>query len=220
MSIRPLHLALGLALAVGSAPSFAEEPLRVETTRDGGSSGYVRKDSESVAIREGVPQAGNNGNTLQAPGVSSDGEALAVLMAINDHQIATADLARQRGVSSAVDEFARDIESAQRANQKSSRRVGQRAGINPFDSDDVIIVRQRSSTEQQALAGVPSPDFELAFLDAMAQINRDAITAIDTALLPASRNPSVQDHLREARERFAGNLNRAASLALPAQVAR
>lgn len=220
MSATPLKLALAAALLPFATAAFADDSIRLDTGRsDRTPYEQVRKDSDTVAIREGAVQSGNNGQHTQAPGIASDGEALGLLIAINDHQIETAELAQKKGVSPALQEFARDVESDYRANQKKTRRVGEQAGVNPFESDDVVVVRQRAAAERNMLESLSGAEFELAFIDAMVQINADAMTAIDQSLMPASKDPGVQDHLRAARERFAGNLTRANGF-LPPTAAR
>lgn len=217
-SIR-LPLAVAIALATCSAAAVADDAIRLDTGR-GGDTPYVRKDSDSVAIREGSPQSGTKGGNEQAPGISSDGEALAMLEAINDHEIETAALAQRKGVSASLQAFARDVEREHRANQFKTRRVGEQGGINPFESDDVKVVRQRAAAERQMLDGLSGAEFEVAFVDAMVQLNADAVTVVDQSLLPASKNSGVQEHLRVARERFADNLDRANALVPQAQAAR
>lgn len=216
---RPLHLAAAIALATFAASAFADDAIRLDTGASD-KTPYVRKDSDTVAIREGSPQSGTKGGNEQAPGISSDGEALAMLIAINDHEIEAAALAQKKGVSPAVMDFAREVEREHRANQYKTRRVGEQGGINPFESDDVIVVRQRASSERTMLEGLGGAEFEAAFVDAMVQLNADAVTVIDQSLLPASKNSGVQDHLRTARERFAGNLDRANALLPRTQAAR
>lgn len=216
---KPHHLAVALGLAIVAAAAFAQDDdrIRLQTNED---APYVRKDSDTVAIREGSPQSGTDGNHTEAPGVATDGEALGMLMAINEHQIQTARLAEEKGVSQPVLDFARDLQREHGANQSKTRYVADEAGINPYDSDDVAHTRQRAVGELAMLRGLNGGDFEIAFIDAMVQFNRDAVVVVDDVLLPAADNASVQGHLRTARERFAGNLDRALLLDGPPQAVR
>lgn len=180
-------LALTLASLAGIA--CAQDPIRLETRTD-------------------AVSPNRTGAQSQTPGITSNGEALGVLIAIHEHQVATTELAQTKGVNSGLMDLARDIERIHRASQSETRRVGRAAGVVPFDSDDVAVVRERAAAERAQLAALGGAEFELAFVDALAQINRDAITAIDVALLPASSDASIQAHLRESRERFVANLTR------------
>lgn len=204
---RILQLSAALSLALLATVAVAQDDkIRLQTEGD---TPYVRKDSDTVAIREGSPQSGTNGQHTEAPGVATDGEALGMLMAINDHEIQAAELAKQKGVSAPVLAYARELDSEHSTNQSKTRYIADEAGINPYESDDVEDVRQRARTERAMLAGLSGMAFEDAFVDAMVQLNRDAIVLVDDVLLPASKDAIVQRHLRTARERFAGNLDRA-----------
>lgn len=214
----PAALALSLVLLATGAFAAQDDTIRLETKDS--DAPYVRKDSDSVAIREGSPQSGTNGRHEEAPGVATDGEALGMLMAINDHQIQAAELAKQKGVSDEVLAYARSLDSEHSANQSKTRYIGDEAGINPYESDDVKDVRQRARSEQAMLAGLSGVAFETAFIDAMVQLNRDAIVLVDDILLPAAKDAIVQRHLRTARERFAGNLDRALRLGGQPQAVR
>ena len=212
-----LSFALTFAMIAGSAFS-QDDKIRLQTENEGA---YVRKDADTVAIREGSAQSGNDGRRHQeAPGVATDGEALGMLMAINDHAIRAAELAQRKGVSAPVLAYARELEREHGANQSKTRYIGDQAGINPYESDDVQQVRQRANAEESMLRGLDGVAFERAFVDAMVQLNRDAVTVVDDVLLPASGHPTVQAHLRTARERFAGNLDRAVLLDTQTQAVR
>lgn len=204
---RILQLSAALSLALLATVALAQDDkIRLQTEGD---TPYVRKDSDTVAIREGSPQSGTNGQHTEAPGVATDGEALGMLMAINDHEIQAAELAKQKGVSAPVLAYARELDSEHSTNQSKTRYIADEAGINPYESDDVEDVQQRARTERAMLAGLSGMAFEDAFVDAMVQLNRDAIVLVDDVLLPASKDAIVQRHLRTARERFSGNLDRA-----------
>ena len=187
MSKHPFRAtALAIALASFATMATADDAIRLETR------------SDAVSPDRGA----------QTPGITSNGEALGVLIAIHEHQVATTQLAQTKGVSSGLMDLARDIDRIHSAGQSETRRVGRAAGVVPFDSDDVAVVRQRAAAERAALDALGGAEFELAFVEALAQINRDAITAIDVALLPAASDASIQAHLRENRERFVANLTR------------
>ena len=215
---RLLHRSFALSLVLFATSALAQDDrIRLQTDGD---APYVRKDSDTVAIREGSPQSGTDGRHEEAPGVATDGEALGMLVAINDHAIRSAELARRKGVSAPVLAYARDLEREHGANQSKTRFIAGQAGINPYESDDVQQVRQRANAELSLLRGLDGAAFEEAFVEAMVQLNRDAVSVVDDVLLPASDNATVQGHLRKARERFAGNLDRAVLLDSSSRAAR
>ena len=216
--------ALSFAVAPMSAiaqDTMQDDRIRLETSNSASSgSTYVRKDSDTVAIREGVPQSGNIGQHDEAPGIASDGEALGMLMAINDHEIGIADLAQRKSIPPSLRDFTGDVAREHRNNQSKTRYVAGQSGINPYDSDDVRLVRERAATELAMLRSLDGAAFERALLDAMIQLNRDAVIVVDDVLLAASRNETVQGHLRKTRERFSDNLGRALVLDGQAQAGR
>lgn len=211
----PLVLALATALAF-SGHTFAHDHGDAHKTDDQ----YVRKDSDSTAIRQGAPQSGTDGRNKQAPGVVSDGEALGILQAINEQEIAAAELAKEKGVSAPVMQYAETLEKEHRANHSRTRVVSNESDINTFESKDVEALRAQGKQSLQRLEGLSGSAFEAAFLDAMVQQHRDALAMIDDELLPASKDPAVEKHLRETRAHIEDHLATAQRLSTEAHASR
>lgn len=179
-----------------------------------------RKDSDSVAVREGAPQSGTDGRNTQAPGVGSDGEALGMLQAINEHEIAAAALAKQKGVSAPVMQYADMLDKEHGANLSKTRLVSDEAGVNIFDSKDVEMMKEKSKAERDMLAAKDGSAFEAAFVDAMVAGHAEALAAIDNDLLPAAGDARVKRHLTETRAHIAQHLEAAKGLQASASTMR
>lgn len=171
-----------------------------------------RQDADSTAIRQGAVQSGTDGRNRQATGVVSDGEALGLLQAINEHEIAAAELAIRKDVGTPVMHYAQMLKKEHTANHSRTRVVSDESDINTFDSKDVEAMKAKGKSELEMLDALDGSTFEAAYIDAMVAGHIDALDRIDHQMLPASKDPAVQKHLRETREHIARHLAQAQRL--------
>lgn len=133
--------------------------------------------------------------------------ALGLLTALNEHEIAAARQAQQKGVSGAVLEFANLMEKEHGANQAKTRTLG-----TPAEGGDVQAMKDKGKAELDALGAKSGDDYRKAYVAAMVKGHQDALEQIDNTLMPAATGEPVKAHLRETREHVAMHLDKARKL--------
>ena len=143
---------------------------------------------------------------------AGDGEALAVLSAVNSHEIATAALAKDKGVSAAVKDYAQKMDTDHSANQRESEALAAANGLAPQKTDAVKALETKSAAEREKLAAMSGAQFEAAYIDAMVKDHAEVLAKLDKELLPAAQNPALKAHLAKTREHVAHHLEAAKAL--------
>lgn len=155
----------------------------------------------------------NDRTTLPAAAQrGGDAEALATLMAVNEHEIASARLALDKKPSEPVAQYARMLEREHGENQRKTRDLARSAGVDPKATPAVEALKTRSERERDALAGQDGDAFERAYIEAMVKGHAEALAKIDGELLPAATDPVVAEHLRVTRTHIAQHLEQAEQL--------
>lgn len=143
-----------------------------------------------------------------ADAAQGDPLVLGLLTALNEHEIAAARQAQQKGVSGAVLEFANLMEKEHGANQAKTRTLG-----TPAEGAEVQAIKDKGKAELDALGAKSGDDYRKAYVAAMVKDHQDALEQIDNQLMPAASGEPVKAHLRDTREHVAMHLNQARKLA-------
>lgn len=181
MSLRPFLMALGLALAY---PVFAQDAVP-------------------------LPAQGDQSTDNEMQATEGDALVLALLIAMDDHAIRTADIARRKLLSQPVTDYAKllfDDHTAHHARSDEIRRGILAEAVEPAELKAVAQAREQMREQLDDLDG---EQFETAYLDAMVKERNDAIGMIDRRLLAAAKNDDVVAHLRMTRGLLASHLERA-----------
>jgi putative membrane protein len=149
-----------------------------------------------------------------------DAEALATLMAVNDHEIKTAELAIDKKVSGPVLDYAKMMDDEHSKNQEQTRQLSQSAGVSPMESDKVAALKSKTKAERDRLAKLEGAEFEAAYVDAMVKDHTEVLGKLDKELLPKAANPAVAAHLKTTREHVAMHLEKAKALDANPQASR
>ena len=143
---------------------------------------------------------------------SGDSEALAVLGAVNSHEIATAALAKDKGVSEGVMKYARMMDTDHTANQRDADKLAAANGLAPEKTDAVKALETKTAAEREKLASMAGADFEAAYIDAMVKDHAEVLGKLDKELLPNAQNPALKVHLAKTRDHVAHHLEAAKAL--------
>lgn len=136
-----------------------------------------------------------------------DGDALAVLNAINDHEIAMGRQALEKNVQGPVADYARLMIDEHGRNKQ------QTDALHPApDSANARAQRNKGDTVLRQLAGESGEAYRRAYVQAMIDGHTDALATLDQTLIPAADRPDVQAHLQQTRTRVAQHLEQARAL--------
>ena len=143
---------------------------------------------------------------------AGDGEVLATVMAVNDHEIAAANAALAKGVDGDVKDYAQLMTQEHGTNQEQSKSLGQTAGLAPSETDAVKKLKHTKKAERDAMAKLEGDAFEAAYVDAMVKDHAEVLDKLDKELIPAASNASLKAHLTATRQHVAMHLEKAKAL--------
>lgn len=192
----------------------ATTPAEATTSREAGTPPPATDVDSPVAtntpepIDPGDMTAGTPTPTGSAPAVASgttQADALALLIAVNEHEIAAADQALVKKVTGPVLAYAQMMKTDHGKNLADTTRLGGAASTAPA----VTELRNKGESELKALATRNGADYEKAYVDAMVRGHTDALALIDGTLLPAATTANIRQHFTTTRATVARHLERA-----------
>lgn len=143
-----------------------------------------------------------------AAGATSQADALALLVAVNEHEIAAADQALTKDVAGPVRAYAQTMKAEHARNLADTTRLGAAASTSPA----VASLRSQGENDLRTLAAHSGKEYERAYVDAMVSGHTEALALIDHTLLPAATDPNVRQHLTATRAAVAHHLDEAKKL--------
>lgn len=143
-----------------------------------------------------------------AAGPETEHSALGVLNAINEHEIAAARQALDKGVRGDVEAYARLMIDAHTRNRDKTLALQPDEGSSPARAR-----KEQGERSLQALDAHEGDAYARAYLQAMVDGHAEALAMLDERLIPAATSPEVEAHLRESREHVAMHLEQARRLA-------
>lgn len=198
LSILALAILAACDRPANATSADAEEQVADKTSTSPASAQAGAKPMQSSAeSRAGVPSA-------------DEAEALMLLMAVNDHEIAAAEQARGKKVDGATLEFANLMRDEHGKNQAETRRlIGASARA---ESGAVKEQKRKGAAELAKLSALNGDAYEKAYIDAMVKGHTDALAMLEARLIPAASTDAVRKHLSATREHVAMHLERARAL--------
>lgn len=169
-----------------------------------------------------------------APGemaAPTQAEALALLVAVNEHEIAAAEQAREKQADGEVLEYADMMHSDHTANLEATRELAGTATDAADDAADpatdtgmgeatdpatespkLADLRASGEATLERLSALDGDEYEQAYIDAMVQDHQKALDMLDNQLIPAAQDQAVREHLTTTREKIAAHLEQAQTL--------
>lgn len=143
-----------------------------------------------------------------APGVS-----LALVAAIDEHEIAAAEQARRKKVTGAVLEYADLLHREHEENLAQLRVLTQGTGAVELQSTaEVHALQTKAAEELASLDGKSGADYRTAYVEAMVNGHTDALALLETRLIPAAQDERLRNFLVNTRDHVAMHLDRAKEL--------
>ncbi|MFK3647317.1 DUF4142 domain-containing protein [Lysobacter enzymogenes] len=159
--------------------------------------------------------ANRGGNaTAETTQRDSDSQALGLLAALNENEIAAARQAQQKGVSGAYLEFAQLMQTQHGDNLRKTRQLGALGS-----GAEVESLKNKGRQELAELGRLQGKDYEVAYARAMVKGHQDALALIDGRLSDLARSAAVKSHLAQTRQHVAMHLQMAEDLPAAAATA-
>lgn len=174
-----------------------------------------------VDARVAVPDAGRDGGirdggirdggetTADAGAPLTEGQSAAVVTAINEGEIAAAMLAETRAEADAVQQFADRMITEHTAAQAMLDAVVAAEALTPAPNPVSMAVQMEAMDVVTMLTPLDGAAFDLAYMQSQVTMHSEALTIIDTRLLPGSNGDfrtflttlraDVAEHLEDAQ---------------------
>ncbi|MGX5730795.1 DUF4142 domain-containing protein [Pseudoxanthomonas beigongshangi] len=163
--------------------------------------------SADSAAAPPMPDTATSADAGATAATSEEKGALGVLNAINEHEIAVGTQAIEKGVSGEIADYARLMIKEHTENRDKTTTFGPDA-----HDKDAVIQKDKGSAELASLDKLNGDSYSKAYVDAMIKGHTDALTTLDSKLIPKATTQEVKDHLTATREHVANHLERAKSL--------
>ncbi|HJW45710.1 MAG TPA: DUF4142 domain-containing protein [Lysobacter sp.] len=152
-----------------------------------------------------APDAGEAPPLAGAPAAVTKTDALAMLMTIDEREIALADQAIRKNVTGKLHEYAEMMRTDHGQHLEDTIRLGGAVSTAPA----VTALRNQGERELRTLEMRSGTAYEAAYVDAMVRGHVEALALIDATLLPAATTEAVRQHFTTTRATVARHLERA-----------
>lgn len=181
----------------GSPPTDADRDIEAPVATNEPEPPDTTEAMPAGSTAPGTAPAGTAGTT--------QADALAMLMTVNEHEIAVADQALGKNVTGAVRDFAQMMKTDHSKNLADTTRLGGAASTSPA----VDALKRKGESDERALDAQTGKAYEKAYIDAMVKGHTDALALIDNTLLPAATDANIRQHFTTTRTAVARHLERA-----------
>jgi putative membrane protein len=197
------------ALSVAMLTACGERPA------DDNAVGADATTADAPAAASANPDAMNPGGIMPADapaGAMTESDALGVVVAVNEHEIAAAEQARDKKVAAPVREYADMMHKEHTTNLEQTRALEGSSGVTIGTGPEVASLRTQKETARNEMANLEGNEYERAYIDAMVRDHQEVLTMLDQRLIPAAQNAAIKQHLQMTRDAVAKHLERAREL--------
>lgn len=212
-----------LALAVAALVLFGTAACNRNEDAAGGTNNTPAATTDTAAndaTNSGTTAAGqptaatpaDNPADAGAAAMPSQTEALALLNVVNDHEIKTAEQAKSKKVTGDVAAYADMMKAEHTKNMADTKALLDKNGGAPADTPAITDQKSKGDAETQQLASLDGDAYAKAYIDAMVMDHQDALTKLDSMLIPAATDDAVKKHLQMTRDHVQQHLDKAKAI--------
>ena len=176
-----------------------------EPGNNAGTTGDASAQAGSTAATTDASSAASP--NASATGAMTQGQAVALVRAVDKHEIAAAEQAKGKKVTGDVADYANMLHREHSKNLEAGQKLGASES-----SPEVTAMEEKGRSELSTLDQKSGKDYEKAYVDAMVKGHQDALSLIDNRLLPAAQDANVRTFLTNSREHVAMHLERGQAL--------
>jgi len=132
--------------------------------------------------------------------------------AVDKHEIAAAEQARDKKVTGAVLEFANMLHREHTANLKAGEALAAQEAQPGASSPQAEAMVEKGKAELATLAEKSGKEYEKAYVDAMVKGHTEALALLQDKLIPSAPNEVVRNFLTNSRDHVAMHLEHAKQL--------
>ena len=165
--------------------------------------------------------ADTQANMADRVGGNVDRDAtLAMVMAVDQHEIAAAEQAQEKQLSGDAAAYAETLLEDHTRNLEATRGLMGLEGepgtgdenVPGADDDMVAQMREKHASERERLGQLDGDEYERAWIEAMVAGHTEALQMLDNQLIPSADDEELRGHLQNTRQAIARHLETAQEL--------
>jgi putative membrane protein len=138
-----------------------------------------------------------------------EAEMLAMLVAVDEHEIDVAEDARDKSEDGSVKAYAAMLDEDHKAHLDETKRIAKAAGLKADDTPKVDALQEKLKRDRDRLDDLKGAAYDRAYIDAMVKGHQEVLDLIDKDLDSAAWTPAVRNHLTNTRKHIAHHLEEA-----------
>jgi putative membrane protein len=139
---------------------------------------------------------------------SGDGEAIAFLLAVDQHEIDAANDASQRKSDPKVGQYAQMMITDHSKHKDETQKLSDTLSIQPMETATIEKLKAESKTDLAKLSQMQGANFDNAYISEMVKDHSNALNHIDH-FMKVTTNTQLKSHLKATREAVAHHLEEA-----------
>lgn len=140
-----------------------------------------------------------------------DAETVALVCALNEHEIVAGAVAEQKKVTGAVLDYAKMLEREHGQNLVDTLVLAQKSKLSPSETPAVAELKKKGAAGLNELVQKDGDAFSKAFVDAMVKGHTDAVALLDQRIAGTS-DAALKKHLTDTRGHVQMHLDQAKKL--------
>jgi len=210
---RRIPLAAALVLVLGLVACDRRDveddatatPAEPTASREAGTPPTDADRDVSAPVATNAPEPPDAMETPPGATGTTQSDALAMLMTLDEHEIAAAEQALGKNVTGAVRDFAQMMKTDHGKNLADTTKLGGAASTAP----GVKALKDKGDADLRTLDAQSGKAYEKAYVDAMVKGHADALAMLDDTLLPAATDSNIRQHFTTTRAAVERHLARA-----------
>lgn len=142
---------------------------------------------------------------------NKEGNMIAFVMAVDNHEIEAADTALNKDISTPVADYAKMLKEDHTKNLSELKNLSNSTDIHPVESPAIKTLVEKGDKSLASMDKLNGKKFENAYIDAMIKGHKEALAKIDSYLKNV-KNESLKNFLTETRNAVATHLQDAKKL--------
>lgn len=139
----------------------------------------------------------------------SDANIAAIVVAVNNADIAYANIALNKAMSDEVKAFARRMIADHNGVNTAATALVTRLGVTPVENSISLDLRDNAEVVRDRLREKEGIDFERAYIDNEIEYHQSVLKTMDEMLTPSATNAELKELLRTTRPAVAAHLEHA-----------
>jgi len=142
----------------------------------------------------------------------SDGQIAHILAAVDDAEIEQAQLALEKATDPGVKGYASHMIEQHTAAKDTGARLASQSGLQLAESPKAKELQVKATQVLQELKAADAKNFDVTYLHGQEEQHAEVLTLIKDQLQPAVSDPTLRDHLANARAMVSQHLDKAKEL--------